>query len=286
MDYPTIPISITNSPVDWPTIWAALFAAFFGALAAFVLNIFLEKLQDRRNRLDKANAAIYGLAMSITTLLNFKDQSLRLFNSEFDRAMECLSEVNPTDQNSIRRVGDQVALIFQSISLQDQSMNNAFQLWQEPDFPMMPNPNDYLFTVASKPDLVRMIHIGRNEIQQITKRILERNLYWQKKADAVLTQPIESGPQTGTLAFHLQMLAIRKVLREHTDIALIACSEAIEQLRDYRKISLKKRNWLSRRLCEMVTGKEVWTEQDIIQKMRPLIPNKNAYKRIFEIPLD
>jgi hypothetical protein len=266
MDYPKVPIEIVSAPTDWVTILAALFAAFFGAAAAFALNIFLERLNERRRHLDSINSAVYGLLMSIATLVNLKEQSLTKFRTEFDRVSEVLAEITiGRDQNSIAASMTYINLIFQSITLQDQQMNGVFVPWQEIEFPMMPQPQSLYFTINGNPELIRLIHVAALEMNAVVKAIIDRNQFWQKNAESTLND-LQNGQPT--------------IKSE----ALVVAKEALDQLEEFRAKHLKKRNWYSRWFFHLFAEKETWASYEPSNRMKSFIPSKAAYSAILNLP--
>lgn len=284
MDYPVVPIAITTTPTDWPTIYAAMFAAFFGAAAAFVLNLFLERLNERRKHLDAVNSAVYGLLMSISTLINLKAQSLTMFQTEFDRAQRILSEINTTSNPTSMNASIQnINIVFNSIIMQDNKMNGAFVPWQELDFPMAPQPNDFHFTFGGNPDLVRLIHVAKVEMEATSKIICERNSFWKANADAALSEANKGQLSIKGILFNYQMLSYRTIIKEHTNIALVVAKETIDQLEVYRSKHFKRRKWFSSWFFKIFARKEIWTTYKTSQRMKDSIPDKEAYKTILEV---
>jgi hypothetical protein len=217
MEYPVVPIAITSAPIDWPTILAALFAAFLGAMAALILNAIFEKLRERRKRLDAINTAIYGLLLTIGSLVNLKQQFLVRFNAEFNELIGNLGEASiNTHPDKIDSSDKNIRLILNRIGKEDPMLGAAFIAWQEEDFPMMPNPSDFLFTLEESPDLVRLIHVANSQTTQITKRINERNIFWR---DHIKFEPdADDLTSRKRWPYMFQMLSYRTVISEYTDL--------------------------------------------------------------------
>jgi hypothetical protein len=182
MDYSTVPVKIISAPTDWPTVFTAFAAAFLGAATAFLLNIFLDRLRERQKRLDTINIAVYGLLMSITTLVNLKEQFLTKFQTEFEELQKFIRSTNLLDPEG--EVATSVAAVnthINNIGAQDPQLNGALIPWQEIDFPLMPNPTLFNFTVSGNPNIIRLVHVAKIEMEGVAKLICTRNAYWQKK---------------------------------------------------------------------------------------------------------
>jgi hypothetical protein len=284
MDYPDIPIHITSAPTDWPTVCAAFAAAFLGAGSAFMLNIFLNRLRERQGRLHAINTAVYGILMSVTTLVNLKEQFLTKFNDEFDQLQELIKAVDlSAPEEELKCAAQVIAVSMNAIGPEEERLNGALIPWQEVDFPLMPDAVVFNFTVSGNPDIVRLIHVAKIEMTGVEKLISSRNVYWDKNIDATIEGTNDAASTRKWLTTIFQMLSLRKVLREHVDIALVVAQTALDQLEDYRKKHLKKRAWYSSWFFRIFVDKENWTTYKQSARISRAIPDKAAYKTILDL---
>lgn len=282
MDYATVPIKVISSPTDWPTVYSAFAAAFFGAIAAFSLTLFLDRARERQRRLSEINAAIYGLLMSMATLVNIKEQRLTKFQKEFEELQELLiaMELFGSREDAIastRIVADHL----DGIGEQDSQLDGALIPWQDLTFPMTPDPRSLFFTTPGNADLVRLVHVAKAEMDGITGTIRDRNTFWRDNVDT--TQGAENDNPHKKMIFIFQMLAFRKSVREHVDTALVVSQEALDQLEEYRKKHLKKRGWYSRWFFLIFIEKEAWTTYKQAPRITKAMPDKANYRSILDI---
>ena len=283
MDYTTVPIRVLSSPTDWPTVYSAFAAAFLCAITAFTFTIFLDRVRERERRLASVNSAMYGLLMSMSTLVNLKEQHLTKFQQEFDELQELIAATDlfaSEEETAIaaRIVGTQI----NEIGEQDSNLNGLLIPTQEVSFPMTPDPGSLLFTAPASPDIVRLVHVAKTEMDGITGAIRERNMYWRDNANSTFADDKERR-HVKKFTFVFQMLAFRKMMREHTDTALVVAQEALDQIESYRKRRLKKRAWFSRWLFLLFTEKEAWVTYAESPRIKKNMPDKANYKSILNL---
>jgi hypothetical protein len=252
-------------------------SAFFGASAAFALGVLREKSHKRTKQLDTINAAIYGLVMTAEALVNLKKQFLIEHNAQFAEATKVLSGVSTTmGGEEIRRAASAFYGICQEISKKDESLNGAFKKWQDCEFPILPNPMDLTFTVAGAPELIRLLLLAKNETDQVSKRVVERNVLWLRHESTVMNEAKTETPTLEGLIFRYEILDLRAAICTYVDTALVVIFEALDQLTAYRKTHFRQRNKLAGRIF----GKKQWVSYKIDDKWKPLIPDRKAYAGI------
>lgn len=277
-----IPIAIVSNPVDWANIITAIAASALGAGAAILFSIIYERRREMKLQLQDINAAIYGLAITLDSLINLKEQYFGQHEDQFARLRQALGGAAGTAPDQLN-AQYRASQIFQEILRSDNTMGAAFLLLQEDDFPMMPQPERFYFTIIKNPNLPRLMHVAVSETNQVSKTIVLRNNLWREDPHKGRTEILSGAFSPETAVYYFQMLTFRHVLKEHVDMALVLINEVLDQLRSNRQQTFRKQAGLRGQVSELLFGPQAWADYQQSSRIKRAIPDRNKYKSILEV---